>query len=311
MLYSFSSDINNVIGNRILRSRKTKSIARFLPEGGKPYSVTELSPQHEHLVHVHLCTGNEETIVVLPYSDQTMQLMDLVPIAQTFCDAIVETRIKQSQSDGHPTVCKQCHRPVCCQHLFAVSTPEAAYLAEKLTTEHSHEALLLTVKCRNRAQQLDRMITQTDKDCHNSRLLGASNGLMTQLTACYNHLELDCIFLQNKRCVIYSDRPLSCRYWLATGSPVYCRTTGATNENRVDMPVNMNDVLIETTSRCLGARAEIVTLPTIIDWYERHNTEYKQAHPSGDLVGTFLESLKDTTQQKPKGHTTIRIEQIR
>ena len=78
----------------------------------------------------------------------------------------------------------------------------------------------------------------------------------------------------------------------------------------VDMPVNLNDVLIKTAFR-FSESCEIITLPAIVDWYERHNTEYKQGYPSGDLVWTFLESLKDVAQQKAKGHTTIRIEQIR
>jgi len=72
----------------------------------------------------------------------------------------------------------------------------------------------------------------------------------------------------------------------------------------------INDVLIKTAFHFLGSY-EIVTLPAIIDWYERCSKEYKQGYPSGDLVWTFLESLKDVAQQKAKGHTTIRIEQIR
>ena len=78
----------------------------------------------------------------------------------------------------------------------------------------------------------------------------------------------------------------------------------------VDMPVNINDVLIKTAFRFSGSY-EIVTLPAIIDWYERGSKEYKEGYSSGNLVWTFLESLKDTVQQKAKGHTTIRIEQIR
>jgi hypothetical protein len=68
MLHTFSFDIDNMIDCRTLRSAKTESVTRFLPEGDRPdCSVTDLSPQHEHLVHVHLGTGNEEIIVALPY----------------------------------------------------------------------------------------------------------------------------------------------------------------------------------------------------------------------------------------------------
>jgi len=134
--------------------------------------------------------------------------------------------------------------------------------------------------------------------------------LLTQFQKSYSNLELNCMFLENGRCEIYPDRPLTCRHWLVTGSQSHCRSTGVARQYNVDMPVNLNDVLIKTAFR-FSESCEIITLPAIVDWYERHNTEYKQGYPSGDLVWTFLESLKDVAQQKAKGHTTIRIEQIR
>ncbi len=302
--------INNVIDTNSLRSEKTESVvARFLPKGEKrSRPVTELSPQHEHLVHVHFSTGNEEIIVALPYSDQTMRLMDLVPIAQTHCDAIVEMRIRQSKSDGRAVVCRQCLEPVCCQSLVGISTIEAAYLAKKLVDSPSPEAPYQVDQCRKRALQLDRMMghsVQIDPGSANHFAESVS-----QLQNSYASSQLDCVFLRDGRCEIYRDRPLTCRHWLVSGSQTHCRTTGVARQHSVDMPVNLNDALIETAFRLLG-RYEIVTLPAMIDWYERHNKLHKQGYASEDLVWTFLESLKDSVQHKAERHMTIRLEQIR
>jgi len=309
MVHAFSSDNDNMLGTRTLRWKKNKSGTRFLPEREKPdCSVTELSPQQEHLVRVHFGTGNEEIIVTLPYSDQAMQFMDLVPITQTFSDALVETRAKQAKSDGRAVVCGQCLKPVCCQSLVGLTTIEAAYLAKKLMDDPSQKALYQVDRCRKRALQLDRMMGRSVQiDPGSVSSFGAS---ILQLQNSYANLHVSCIFLEEGRCEIYGDRPLMCRHWLVTGSPAHCQSTGVAQQYNVDMPINMNDVLIKTAFHFLGSY-EIVTLPAIIDWYERYNTEHKQGYPSGDLVWTFLESLKDVAQQKEEGHTTIRIEQIR
>ena len=308
-MYAFSLDNDNILGTRALRSKKTKSIARFLPEGDKPdCTVTGLSPQHEHLVHVHFGTGNEEIIVALPYSDQTMQLMDLVPIAQTFCDAIVEARIKRAKSDGRAVVCRQCLEPLCCQNLIGTSTIQAAYLATKLLNNPSQEALHQVDRCRKQALQLDRVMAQPVQVDSAGRKYFSQ--VASQLQNAYADLKLSCMFSKDGRCEIYGDRPLTCRHWLVTGSQAHCQSTNVARQYNVDMPVNMNDVLIKTAFRFSGSY-EIVTLPAIIDWHKRCSKEYQQGYPSGDLVRTFLESLKDIAQQKAKGPTTIRIEEIR
>jgi hypothetical protein len=205
-MHAFSSDSDNMIGTSSLRSEKAESVARFLPEGDKPSrSVTGLSPQQEHLVHVHFCTGNEEIIVALPYADQTMHLTDLVPIAQTFCDAIVETRTKQSKSDGRAVICGQCLEPVCCQSLVGISTIEAAYLARKLMDNPSQKALCQVDRCRKRALQLDRMM---GRSVH--IVLGSVNHFaesVSQLQNSYSNAQLRCTFLEDGRCEIYGIGP--------------------------------------------------------------------------------------------------------
>jgi hypothetical protein len=70
----------------------------------------------------------------------------------------------------------------------------------------------------------------------------------------------------------------------------------------------MSAILVEMTRRYLG-RHEIVTLPAIIDWYERHKKECQQSYPVQDLVQTFLESITHHFQQHSE-HASIRFRQI-
>ena len=148
-------------------------------------SASEQSPYHIRLINAYLCLDNRQVTVPVSYVDKPLNLMDLVPIAQTFCDAVVKATLDHSKSTHSPVVCEQCQKPICCQHLFAVSTIEAAYLSERLLKEHTPEVLALVARCRNRARHIDRMILDMEKDCHDSVPKG-SNGALAQLCDRYS-----------------------------------------------------------------------------------------------------------------------------
>ena len=155
--------------------------------------MAEQSPYHNRLIGAYLCMDSKQVTVPLSYTDKPIHLMDLMPIAQTLCNAIVKATRELSKLTCGPVVCEQCQKPVCCQHLFAVSAIEAAYLGEKLLKDHTPEMLALVDRCRNRARRIDRMILEMENARHYSAPKG-SKGALAQLCDWYNHLELERIF---------------------------------------------------------------------------------------------------------------------
>lgn len=181
-------------------------------------------------------------------------------------------------------------------------------MAELLLGRRDYAFLELMKDCHDRAQQLDHMVEGLWRQ--HSGASDCPTRFVNQLQQYYGGLEADCVFLVNNKCIIYRDRPLICRHWLAAGCPADCTSLGVVHEFTVPMPVSLNDVLIETASRCLN-RYEIVVLPSLIDWYEDRRVDFQRLYRTEELAWTFLESLQHVARKDAYGRTPVRIDRIR
>ena len=181
-------------------------------------------------------------------------------------------------------------------------------MAELLLCRLDVAFLELMKDCHERVQQLDQMVDELFQG--HVDISSSPTNLVHQLQQCYGGLEADCVFLVNDRCIVYRDRPLICRHWLVAGCPSPCTSLGLVHDFTVPLPVSLNDVLIETAFRCLGAY-EIVILPSVIDWYENRRGDFQKLYRTEDLAWTFLESLQEVAQKDAHGGTPIRIDRIR
>ena len=257
--------------------------------------------------HVRIDLGFEEIVVGLAFSGSAIRLTDLVPLAQVLEDSIGAAIMRQQESLAKPVSCGPCCSPVCCQYLIGLSTVEAAFMAELLMRQGYALGPELRKRCRKRSQQLDRLVGEFLQA--NPGIAACPSKLVSQLEQWYGRLEEDCIFLENGKCVIYVDRPLTCRHWLIAGCPADCTPLGVKPEATVAMPVSLTDVLIDTAFQCLGS-CEIVTLPTIVDWYENHSQEFDQLYRSEDLIRTFLQCLQDSAKQNTRGREAVRVQGV-
>jgi len=229
-------------------------------------------------------------------------------MARTISKAMVKIALKQCQAAGQVIACAQDCQAICCRHLIGLSTIEAAYLAEMLPRDSSHAAQDSIQKCRQRTQHLDQLMRQQRQN--HPTFWSSSPTSALRFEQWHDALALDCLFLHQNKCSIYTDRPLVCRHWFVTGSQQRCSVSGVAGEYNVLIPVNLTDVLIETAFHCSGSY-EIVLLPAIVNWYEQHAQQFTRQYPADQLVRLFLKCFQEAVLKRADPDTSIHFKQIR
>jgi Fe-S-cluster containining protein len=286
----------------------------------RPRRIRQVSPQRqrskqlygelplEHLIHVRFCSHQEQIIIALPYPTRHIRLVELVPMARTISRAIIKIVRRQCQATGRFIACDQCDQATCCGHPIGLSTIEAAYLAETLANDSSQATRDCVQASRQHAQHLDQLIARQRQE--HPAVWGSSPMSELHFEQWYAELALDCQFLHSNKCSIYPERPLVCRHWLGAESQQLCNTSDGEGRYKVPMPVNLNDVLIETAFRCSGNR-EIVLLPAVVNWYEQHAQQFTPQYAADQSVWIFLKCLQEAVLKKADPETTIHFQQIR
>ena len=290
------------------RTRTLGRLQRYLPERAAPkHVVPRKTAPRKHLRHIHLATGGREVVVTIRVTEKPMLLMDLMPVAQAFSDALTQIVRKKVHASGQCIACDKCETPTCCRYLVALSTIEAAYLARKLIYEQPYKARGFAKKCRDRSRLLDDTIPEFSQNYPETQHHPA--GYVTQLERWYATQKLDCTFLVNKRCSLYADRPLVCRQWHVADSARHCTPTGVAPRHQIAAPIGLTDVLAKTAYHYSG-RNELILLPAMVGWYERHQKVLREQYPANEVLDTFLACTQAYLEKQDKPALSMRVEHL-
>jgi Fe-S-cluster containining protein len=72
----------------------------------------------------------------------------------------------------------------------------------------------------------------------------------------YFSLGLDCPFLEDKRCSIYSDRPLECRKYLVTSDPEHSKQLSAKEIKHIASKLRLTAALTKQSQECFGETSQ-------------------------------------------------------
>ena len=223
-------------------------------------------------------------------TESQVKLTDIVPLARKVSTKITELVIERVRRSGQNIPCHQgCS--ACCNFLVPLSIPEALCLREDVFAMPEFLRGLIEQSCFSATQRLLKrkppksFITQ-----FTSRKLIRPVELKV-LANWYDNFKQPCSLLHEGRCIIYEQRPLSCREYFIKGSAGACKGKGDPAEV-IKMPVLITEALGRLTSELEGTRVEAVIMPLVFVWYEENWARDERTWPAAVMVQRFIDIIK-------------------
>ncbi len=158
----------------------------------------------------------------------------LLPALRTTADAFVAYGAELSATQGRAVSCaKGCG--ACCRQVVPLAHAEARRIA----------ALLEELPEPRRSEVKERFAAAVNR-VEAAGILPALDGRAkwepgeaTGIGLEYFHLGIACPFLEDESCSIYEERPIACREYLVTSSPVHCSAPTAESVEAVPLPTRV------------------------------------------------------------------------
>jgi Fe-S-cluster containining protein len=222
-----------------------------------------------------------------------MRLGELLPLVQSFGDAVAASAAKVAGDQGKRVSCaKGCG--ACCRQLVPVAEVEArrlAALVRELPEPRRTEVRARFAAARRRLEAAG-LLGELRHAQHEW-----SEEALPAFGLAYFRQGIPCPFLEDESCSVYADRPLVCREYLVTSPPADCAQPTAETVDRVPMPFKVWTALARFDRVPPGARF-IRWVPLVLapEWAEA-GPEEPAARPGPELLSQFFEHV--TGQKAP------------
>jgi Fe-S-cluster containining protein len=210
-------------------------------------------------------------------------LADLLPIARSLSDAIVQATVTTVEQAGEKISCGNgCS--ACCNILIAVSEVEAQRISDLVQALPEPRKGVVLRRFSEARDQLERASLleplQTPERC--------TKADYARLDDEYFRLGVPCPFLEQQSCSIYEERPLTCREHLVTSPPALCAQVGSTGVRKVKLPFTVFNAIARVGVPSQGALSE-KWVPLILapEWAKTH-TEPPEIKPGLELLQELL-----------------------
>jgi Fe-S-cluster containining protein len=214
--------------------------------------------------------------------DIALGLKDVVPFVQQVALDIVCQAAAVSSQKGEPVrCCTGCTK--CCYYPLPVSVPEAIYLVE----------YLLSLPVSKRHTILERF-EKNELKCSEYSLIEplreSQRGIDVYRTGkAYFDLNLACPFLNEDRCGIHTDRPITCREHNVVSSPDLCRNPFAGETVPLGLQRHYSERLQAFANHLCNTGKGNVVMPLLFEWYD-NNREIAQMRWHGpELFSAVIE----------------------
>lgn len=235
-----------------------------------------------------------------------IRLGELLPLAQSFGDAMAASVAKAVEGQGKRISCKKgCG--ACCRQLVPVAELEARRLAELV--QELPEPRRAVVRAR---------FAEARRRLEVAGLLGklgdAQREWSTEESGAfrleYFRQGIPCPFLEDESCSIYRDRPLVCREFLVTSPPEHCDQRKPETVDRVKMPLKIWTALARFDGAPTGARFNRwIPLVLALEWAAAHPEE-PAARPGPELLRQFFEHLTGQKAPPPPGRAPSPVHEV-
>lgn len=218
------------------------------------------------------------------------RLADIVPLARLVSNRITDIVIR-SICDGvdHIPCAQGC--AACCYYLLPMSVPEAFYLKQEILARPQDQQRLMLRLCLLAARSILKHKPPKCLSSADSVLSPDESISLHAISSWYKSLKLPCPFLYKTECIIYSQRPLTCREHLVKGSARACKGKRGSAET-VKMPLQMSNVLARLAANLEQTNIESIVMPLALIWCEENLARHERTWPTTSLVECFIETVK-------------------
>lgn len=159
-----------------------------------------------------------------------MDKLEAVRTAHRRLDQMIEIAMAQEREKGVRVVCRRKCSDCC-------SEPVYADKCEARLAAHRFKGLQKKLQ-----KQVRRKAEAAVEKLKASGILSSEK--MPDVFS-YLDLEIECPFLHERECLIYADRPMSCRLHIASGNPHGCRTRAGRKEQIFLSSMEMTDMVFK------------------------------------------------------------------
>jgi Fe-S-cluster containining protein len=228
-----------------------------------------------------------QTMVSVPQGPTGVR--DLLPLAQSFSDAVVNAVVKTNEENGQKISCtKGCG--ACCRQLVPITETEARHI--RTVVERLPEPRRITVRARfaearqrlEKSGGLEQLLHPEDIPLDKKQTFALQ----------YFFQGISCPFLEDESCSIYADRPLVCREYLVTSAVEHCARPTAETIRAVKMPVKVWTALARLDASS-SSQEKLPWVPLIVapEWAEAHPDE-PSPRPGPELLQELFEYINQT-----------------
>ena len=228
-----------------------------------------------------------QTTVSVPQGPTTVR--DLLPLAQSFSDAVVNAVVKTNEENGQKISCtKGCG--ACCRQLVPITETEARHIRSVVESLPEPRRTAVRTRFAEARQRLEKS-GGLEQFLHPEEIpLDKKQAFALQ----YFFQGIPCPFLEDESCSIYADRPLVCREYLVTSVVEHCARPTAETIRAVKMPVKVWTALARLDVRS-SAHGKLLWVPLIVapEWAEAHPEE-PSPRPGRELLQELFEHINQS-----------------
>ncbi len=218
-----------------------------------------------------------------------MQPRALLPMLQSFADAVVAAAAKVVEEKGQKISCKKgCG--ACCRQLVPIAETEARHMRDVIDALPEPRQAELRGRFASARRRLEATgLLRKLMDRHNWR------GEEVQPLGIQYFLQgIPCPFLEEESCSIYANRPIACREYLVTSPAENCAQPSKENIQQVALPFRIWPGLARLETSASPERF-VRWVPLILapEWAEAHPEE-APPRPGPELLKELLDHLTET-----------------
>ncbi len=241
-------------------------------------------------IDAKLRLAGEELNVHVAVPETPVSLADIVPLAQKLADWIAQSATCRQKAEGKAISCrKDCS--ACCRYLVPLSVPELLRLGCELAVLPSpnREPIL------SRFDAAMRCIVQAGPPRLPETTTKSPDATISPAGAAgrwYAQLNINCPFLVEEGCGIYSERPIACRQHLVNSNPEFCRGFQPGHGQIVPMSVSVSHGLALLAAEMEQTELESQILLLAVNWLGDNFQRGRRVWPAPLLFDRFVQIIQ-------------------
>lgn len=249
-------------------------------------------------VRVQLKVLGQPIDAEVPMPPAMVRIDAVLPLLRQLDDKAVDLAVAKTENEtGERVSCsKGCS--ACCRSQPVPVTPPEAYalwllvsqLPEPRQTEIRNQ-FAVNVAALRAAGLVDRYLDRP-------RTLRVEDAI--PIARAYFALGLDCPFLSDHACSIYTERPFVCRQYLVTSPVAMCSNPFDEPVRGVPTAVRFAHAMLDTGEAFLKISQETIPLALALEYVEMHKAELEQEFPAEAVFRDAITRLSTLSKNKPE-----------